>query len=210
MGDINLAVIMVSAGNMSEDGLDFWTTYTKPAIHSLNHHSAEHYELVVVDNGGCGRGDLNYDVMVPYAQAVNQAVELVSKSLSRLLILNNDIIVNGPWQKQIYTSPLCGPKILRKEGIDYIEGWALSVDRELWHMLGGFNEIFANSWEDVDFCWRASRLGIPPMKINNWPVYHHWGATRNKIKGSNRWDGQNRLYLLERIKASNGKRWKRK
>jgi len=200
---IKLAVVMINAG------VEFWNEYTERAVHSLSVHSETPYELIVVDNGGKGRGQVNIDVMVPYAEAVNRGVQAISSDASRILILNNDIIANGKWQTHLCSHQLCGPVILRKEGIDYIEGWAISIDRDLWHMLGGFNEIYKNSWEDVDLSWRASRLGIYPKRIDL-PLYHVWGATRNKIPGSNQWDFDNRKYLLDRIAASKDRRWKPK
>jgi hypothetical protein len=207
-----LSVILISAGDKGKDGVDFWKKYTAPAITSLDMNASQDYkyEMIVVDNGGCGRGNLNIDVMIPYAEAVNKAYHLVSKDSNRLLILNNDIIAKGDWMKKLYTADLCGPVFLRKEGVDYIEGWALSINRDLWHMLGGFNETYRNSWEDVDLAWRASRLGVTPTTLIKWPIYHFWGATRHQVSGSNKWDEDNRLLLLNRIKASNGSRWKRK
>lgn len=190
-----ISVLLISAG------VDNWDKYTTPAIEGLRKHATADIQLITVDNGGLARGTVNISTMIPYAAAVNQAA-LEAKG-ERLLILNNDIKVTGKWMGEILNHPLCGPgPMLKKEGITYLEGWALSIDRELWHLLNGFCEYFKNSWEDADFCVRARQLGVEPVLIKSWPVTHFWGKTRNIIPGSNKWDERNRLFFLRRKRRS--------
>ena len=194
-----LSVVMISAGETQ------WDQFTTTAIATLKQHKTEDFELIVMDNGGLGRGDINSDIMLPYAEAVNKAAELATGNW--LLILNNDITIRGDWMRFIYDHHYCGPKLLRVEGTEYIEGWFISIQRDLWHMMGGFNEVYKNSWEDVDLAWRLCRVGIYPKRINA-PVSHIWGATRNAIPGSNQWDDQNRRYFLGRNKDTRHK-WRK-
>lgn len=198
-GQLNVSVIMISAG------VDQWDELTTPAVESLNKHAKTPYELIVMDNGGKCRGAVNTDEMVPYATAVNLTAQYATTE--RLLILNNDIIARGNWQSWIYSHEFCGPVLLKKEGVEYIEGWCISIARDLWHMLGGFNEVYKNSWEDVDLAWRACRLGVLPRRIPM-PMKHIWGATRHAIPGSNKWDEKNRQMLLARKLQSRFK-WRR-
>ena len=185
-----LSVVMISAG------VDQWDTLTLPAIQSLKRCARENYELIVMDNGGKGRGHPNTEEMIPFAEAMNMAVREATGE--RLLLLNNDITARGDWMSGLYTSPYCGPKLLKVEGVEYIEGWCVSIDRDLWHMLNGFNEAFINSWEDVDLAWRLRRLGVLPKRITV-PMAHIWGATRHAVPGSNKWDSQNRELFLSRV-----------
>jgi hypothetical protein len=188
---MDLSVVVISAG------VEQWDKLTVPAIRSLKQRAKEDFELIVMDNGGLDRGDVNTDDMIPYADAVNMAAQWIRGK--RLLILNNDIIATGDWQRWLYTHPYCGPKILRIEGVDYVEGWCISIERDLWHLLGGFNTVYKNSWEDVDLAWRLNRLGIPTKRITV-PMSHIWGATRNAFQGSNRWDAANHGYFKDRKK----------
>lgn len=188
---MTISVVMISAGT------EEWDKYTVPAVESLEHHAKEPFELIVMDNGGESRGTLNTDEMIPYAEAVNKAARLATKE--RLIILNNDITIRGDWQSWMHAYPYAGPKLLRVEGVDYIEGWFISIEMDLWHLLNGFNERFRNSWEDVDLAWRLRRLDILPRRIEV-PVSHIWGATRHAHPGSNRWDAENREFFLSRVR----------
>ncbi len=189
---MDLSVIMVSSG------IPEWDDFTAPAIESLKRCSPVPWELIVTDNAGKGRGDVNTDIMLPYATMVNKAAQLAHGD--RLLILNNDISAHGDWYREIEGStsfPYCGPILLAKEGITYVEGWCISIDRDLFHILGGLNEVYKNSWDDVDFAWRLSRLGVPASHVRV-SISHIWGATRHRYTHSNDWDEQNRQYLLAR------------
>jgi hypothetical protein len=197
---MTVSVIMISAG------VDEWDKLTQPAIQSLAHHASEVYEIIVMDNGGKQRGDVNTDIMIPYAEAVNMTARLATHE--RLVILNNDITARGDWMAWIHGHPYCGPRLLSVEGVDYIEGWFISIDMDLWHMMNGFNESYKNSWEDVDLAWRLCRIGITPRRINV-PMKHVWGATRHVHPGSNKWDGQNRELLLSRMHENERFRWRK-
>lgn len=196
---MSMSVVLISAG------IDEWEKFTQPAIQSLEQHATEEYQLIVMDNGGKSRGDVNTDTMIPYAEAVNMTARLAVHE--RLVILNNDITARGDWQAWVHNFRYSGPRLLQVEGIDYIEGWFIAIEMDLWHMLNGFNERFINSWEDVDLAWRLRRLGIRPHRINV-PMKHIWGATRHAYPGSNKWDGQNREFLLSRVREGRRRRWK--
>lgn len=192
------SVIVVSAG------INEWYDMTVPAINSLRANTLTDYEGIIVDNGGRNRGVVNFSQMVPYAEAVNKAAEFATGD--RLIILNNDITAYGDWLAVFdkYDVPYSGAVRLLKEGVSYLEGWCICIDHDLWHMLGGFNEVYKNSWEDVDLAWRLLRLGIKPTLLPI-PIRHVWGATRSRYPGANKWDEENRQYLLTRIREEKHK-----
>lgn len=193
---MELSVIMVSSG------IPEWEDFTLPAISSMEKHTTRKYEFIVTDNAGQGRGNVNTDVMLPYSVMVNKAAQLATGD--RLLILNNDITATGDWYRCVeqHTSfPYCGPVLLSKEGVTYVEGWCISIERDLFHMLNGLCEKYKNSWDDVDFAWRLSRLGVPASHIPM-PMKHIWGATRHRYTHSNDWDEENRQYMLSRIRGT--------
>jgi hypothetical protein len=195
-------VVIVSAG-MRE-----WEEYTAQCWRTLGLCTHIDYDLIRVDNGGDNRGEVNFDQMVPYAEAANAGAALIRND--KLVILNNDITFTGDiFEKlDLYATPYCGAVSFIKEGVEYIEGWCIVIDRDLWHLVGGFNTVYRNSWEDVDLAWRLSRLGIRPCVIPI-PAKHIWGATRSRYKGSNRWDVQNREYLLSRMREAKEWKWTR-
>lgn len=172
-----ISMIVVSAGE------SLWETLTVPAVEGLEKHADAPYELIAVDNGGLGRGDVNLDPMRGYAEAVNIAA--ADASGDRLLILNNDIKVNGPYLSMLGEGRIEGPTILLVDGHEYIEGWAISIGHGLWDQLGGFDAVFHNSWEDVDLSWRAKMLGVKLHQLEDWPVMHLGGMTRAVTPGAN-------------------------
>lgn len=194
-----LSVIMVSSG------IPEWDDFTVPAIKSMKFQSPgawDNIEFIVTDNGGEGRGDINTDTMLPYSVMVNKCARRATGN--RLLILNNDITARGDWYKCVMEHsgyPYCGPVLLTKEGVTYVEGWCISIERDLWHLLNGMNEKYKNSWDDVDLAWRLRRLGIPAAHMPM-PMSHIWGATRHRYKGSNAWDEESRQYMLARIRET--------
>jgi len=184
-----ISIVVVSAG------VQLWDMFTAPAVASLSRHATQEHELITVDNGGLSRGTVNIPVMVPYAAAMNAGAAVATGN--RLLLLNNDIEARGPYLNALGQGDLEGPtpRIVATDA-HYLEGWALSVSHGLWDILGGFNTNYVNSWEDVDFCWRAQRLGVPLTHLQAWPVAHHYGQTRNRIEGANAHDNENFLRFL--------------
>lgn len=195
-----ISVVMVNAG------IDEWGMFTEPAIASLRAHATEEYQLITVDVA-CGRrklGDVRFSKWVSYSEAVNAGAVLAEGE--RLLILNNDITAHGPWQHHLDTTSYCGPVLLQKEGVQYIEGWCISIRTDLWHLVGGFHTHYRNSWEDVDLAWRLSRMAYVPHKIHI-PLHHIWGATRHRHPGSNKHDEENRQFLLRRMREAEAMRY---
>lgn len=190
-------IVIVSAG------IKEWDEFTAPCWRSLGLSTRIDYDLVRVDNGGDNRGEVNFDKMVPYAEAANAGAALIQNE--KLVILNNDITFTGDLLDSIEKwspgSPYCGAVSFIKEGVEYIEGWCIVIDREQWVYLDGFDTAYKNSWEDVDLAWRLSKIGIRPVVIPV-PAIHIWGATRNRYPGSNRWDEENRQRLLTRMRET--------
>jgi len=190
-------VVIVSAG------IPEWDMYTVGCYRSLGISTRIDYDLCLVDNGGHGRGQVNFPKMIPYAEAANAGAATLNNE--KLVILNNDITFTGDMFGCIdrYGMPYCGAVSLIKEGVEYIEGWCIVINNELWRGLGGFDIEYKNSWEDVDLAWRLSLQGIKPTVLPA-PCRHIWGATRNRYPGSNRWDEENRQRLLSRIREKEG------
>jgi len=196
------SIVIVSAGQRE------WQDFTEPAYRTIGQLTRTDYELILVDNGGRNRGVVNFKEMVPYAEAANAGV--AKATCQKVILLNNDVTATGDLLAKVeqYSTPYCGAVSLIKESVEYIEGWCIVIDRDLWHILGGFNTVYKNSWEDVDLAWRLKRLGITPCVIPI-PLTHIWGATRSRYEGSNKWDEENRQYLLSRMREAKEWRWQR-
>ncbi len=61
----------------------------------------------------------------------------------------------------------------------WASGAALFVRKELFRILGGFDERYFAHMEEIDFCWRLKRAGYKVMVKPKSVVYHVGGATLN-------------------------------
>jgi len=55
---------------------------------------------------------------------------------------------------------------------NYISGCCMLIKKELINNLNGFNEIFKMYYEDVDLCYRASKLSVKCFVVDNAIIYH--------------------------------------
>jgi GT2 family glycosyltransferase len=75
------------------------------------------------------------------------------------------------------------------------------IDIRLWHALGGLDEQFYYSYEDIDFCARAQEKGILARFVHDAVVIHNECSTRdpqevdpaNAVKFHNKWIKTRRL-----------------
>lgn len=160
--------------------MELWDELTVPTLNGLREFGDSSDEIITVDNCGLERGIVNFDTMVSYATAVNAAARLATGD--RLLILNNDICVSGPYRDHIGACPFEGKTILpdTKRG-GYIQGWLVSIDMGLWELLNGFDERLKNCWEDVDLSRRVRLLGFDYHQINP-PIDHYGGRTFRALR----------------------------
>lgn len=62
-------------------------------------------------------------------------------------------------------------------GVTFASGCVLLVDAAAWRMLGGLDEAFFLYHEDVDFCLRAARAGLPIGWAPAARAWHEGGAS---------------------------------
>lgn len=58
------------------------------------------------------------------------------------------------------------------DGIGFVSGAALMVDRDTFRRLDGFDEGYFLFYEDIDLCLRANALGVPTVIDRRWRVAH--------------------------------------
>lgn len=69
-----------------------------------------------------------------------------------------------------------------QDPLDYVSGVALSIDREVFLDLGGFDDKFFMYYEDADLCLRAKNLGIKSRIDDRWKIEHVGGSSAKKIR----------------------------
>jgi GT2 family glycosyltransferase len=68
------------------------------------------------------------------------------------------------------------PLPIAAQEVDAVSGAFFATTLELWRELGGFDEAYRHSWEDLDLFWRASRIGAS--------VWFEPGAVATHIGGA--------------------------
>jgi len=66
--------------------------------------------------------------------------------------------------------------------ISSARGACMLIRKKIFDKLGGFDEKFFFSFEDVDLGWRSWILGYKVVVVPNSIVYHSAGKTSSKLK----------------------------
>jgi GT2 family glycosyltransferase len=80
---------------------------------------------------------------------------------------------------------------MRKIPPDYFSGCVLFMHRSVIETVGFFDETFGTYYEDVDFCYRAKKLGIGMESL--WDV-----TARHFHSYSTKGENTHKIYLLNR------------
>jgi len=73
---------------------------------------------------------------------------------------------------------LHGTKDPGPDEIPWISGACVMMSRELWSMIGGFDENYFLYWEDVDLSYRAQQLGAIVEVLQHASATHSQGGTQ--------------------------------
>jgi GT2 family glycosyltransferase/glycosyltransferase involved in cell wall biosynthesis len=93
------------------------------------------------------------------------------------------------------------PAVRFARPVDYVSGACLSIERELFEGLGGFDERFAPGYyEDVDLAFRAHERGLSVQYEPGARVYHLEGGTAGTdlAVGMKRFQGRNQRVFRDR------------
>lgn len=143
-----------------------------------------------------------------FAAACNDGLAYATGDI--VMFLNNDISADPGWLRLVGRDVRANPGALLGPATDvrglagrallYIEGWCIAAERSVWDRLNGWDaETFQRPyWEDVDLCWRATRLGIR-LRRRPWPVRHINNVTADSVPGSKDASDANRDALDARI-----------
>ena len=132
---------------------------------------------------------LNNDTVVTKNFLKEMVQELESNSKiaivqSLLLKSHDEIDSSGDFIDDIGISYSSKKDIKISREIFSAKGASMIIRKNIFEKLGGFDEHFFFSFEDVDLSWRARLLGYKVVVIPKSIVFHLGGKTVNEIKSS--------------------------
>jgi len=74
------------------------------------------------------------------------------------------------------------PPVNRKRAMQCVTAAAMLVRQPTFEQLNGFDELFLNGFEDVDFCLRAGKLGKKILYVPESVLIHHESRTEGRSK----------------------------
>ena len=138
---------------------------------------------------------------------LNDDTEFISKDwipdVVSLLMENNVACVGGMLLNEDQTVQSCGDNVSLNSATHYdpnpsadnegdpfhryhadhettsITGAFLCCRKSIFLTLDGFNEVFSNSFQDVDFCLRARRRGLRCLLSPHIKLFHYESSSRN-------------------------------
>ena len=113
---------------------------------------------------------------------VLQKDEQVAICQSLLLRPNGDVDSSGDFIDKIGIVYNSKTKIDQIKEVSSARGACMMIRKKIFDKLGGFDEKFFFSFEDVDLGWRSWILGYKVVIAPNSIVYHSVGKTSSKLK----------------------------
>lgn len=82
---------------------------------------------------------------------------------------------------------------------DFVNGCALFVPRKVWESVGLFEESFFLYYEEMDWCFRAQKVGIPSLYCPTAKLWHRESASlKNPRPPQSYFQWRNRIFFVER------------
>lgn len=184
----NYEIIIVD-NNSSDDSIEFVkNNFPKIMIIKLE----KNYGFAEPNNIGAknAHGDfllfLNNDTIVE-PNFVSELVKVITQNSkiaicqSLLLKPNGDIDSSGDFVDIYGRAFNSRNKVTSVQRILSARGASMLINKKIFQELGGFDENFFASFEDVDLGWRACICGYDVMLVPNSIVYHEGSQTIKKI-----------------------------
>jgi GT2 family glycosyltransferase len=179
-------------------GIDRWEEYTRPLIAQIWGHHPD-IEVCVIDNASnkpYPQADhiVRSDKRLSYAGAINLGMSKTTKPW--VVVLNNDVRCDGVFVDAVTSldhNMIYGMSVYSEPTFNWFSSWIFILNRATYLKVGEFDPCFeVCAYEDVDFCYRAMKLGIQTKKINL-SFYHYDGKTRWSIEGYESTRSENRV-----------------
>ena len=154
-------------------------------------------------------GFLNPDTEWQHPMLVQMATSFEEAQQPQLLglVLTNECGVREAWSAGV--TPSLGRLIMRKclpflgdmtgisvEKPEWTSGGALFVSREAFQRVAGFDERFFLYFEDVDFCRRAHKVGIPLVIDARFVILHRGGRSFHSHKSQKQYYYRSQRYYF--------------
>ncbi len=94
---------------------------------------------------------------------------------------HNGIQIHPEWIARNITEWGKANELRPVRNVSAVTGACLLTKRVVWEQIGGFDECFAVSYNDVDFCLAARRIGWRIVQATDVHLIHHEHATNNNI-----------------------------
>lgn len=185
----NHEIILVD-NNSSDDSIEFVkNNYPKIIIIKLD----KNYGFAYPNNVGAknARGPLllflnNDTITTP--NFVSELVKIMNSDpkigicQSLLLKINNEVDSSGDFIDSIGVAYSSKERVRTVKEILSAKGASMIIRKDIFERLGGFDEKFFVSFEDVDLGWRCWIIGYKVVVVPASIVYHIGGQTINKMK----------------------------
>ena len=185
----NFEVILVD--NNSTDGSIEFVTKNYPKIIVIKLNSNKGFAEPNNIGAKIAKGEhilfLNNDT-VTTSNFISEMVQVLQKDeqvaicQSLLLKPNGDIDSSGDFIDRMGIVYNSKTKIEQIKEISSARGASMMIRKKIFDKLGGFDEKFFFSFEDVDLGWRSWILGYKVVIVPNSIVYHSAGKTSSKLK----------------------------
>jgi len=170
-------------------GIDHWKDLTLPFVIDLKWYNPD-VQIIVIDNASKehypetkGIDILRLDKRVGYSAALNFGARAADWDV--LLCANNDCSCSGSVIQPM--SKIDGLTIYGDNWKYEVEQWIPAtldsgyfiIPRNIWEVLGGFDELCEAAFEEIDYCLRALERGynLDVMKL---PIKHLNKHTRRE------------------------------
>lgn len=188
-------------------GIGDWERWTFPLIQSVRQYEKD-MPLLVIDNGADdpyphynGIDVARIDKTISYPAAMNYGIAVADSMYKPdyYVVINNDVLCHGKFVELVERQPkdvLAGNHLNSKYGRQWIDSWHWSIPRQVWELVGEFDENFkVCAFEDADYCFRAEGLGVYVLKSFQ-PFEHLAGRIRWTLDGYGEQRRKNIEYLM--------------
>lgn len=174
---MNIAAIII--------GIENWAKYTLPLLNSLRQYEPN-CNVVVIDNASAEPyprdvarwARIERTPRLSYSRAINTGKSwLDSENVNAdwYIVLSNDVLCTGPFVHLLAPLPPCvaGPQLWHEHGLQWIVGWAVCIEKEVWKAVNGWDEGYVmSSVEDVDLSVSAVEKGYALYQMPELPFVH--------------------------------------
>lgn len=198
-----------------------WGDYAVPFIDSIRL-NGDRQEIILVDNGSktpyaesmkYKLVRLETDGHYNYMKALNAGAKKATGEW--LMFCNDDVLCAGDfrWLEGLDQVSVYGAELRHKTkekfgaDVDYLYGWMLMMHRRLWMAVGEFDEYYLHAgFDDIDYCWRAARVGAKIQEVKPWPFIHLADQPgiqhrRMTVEGYREMQARSKAHFLEKVGA---------